>query len=414
MQRENPFYSLLILAVVLYFTPAVAKAQNQSQQSSAPDLLESVNLSIALVLAGEGQSVEKQGTGLVVQSSGVLLTAYHVIKGAHSVQVQLKNGETFDRVELIAVDERRDVAALRISGTSLPTLATASMADVHAGQEVYVISHASGLTWTASSGIISGVRMADEVPGAGRGYRLVQFTAPVSPGSSGGVVVDTRGRAIGIVVGTVSGGQNLNFAVPLESVIGLAHKSGGTAFASGAALQHTARQETAPPLPLTHPPARTAEVFPAEKPEIQPVRPDAPELSTPLQSRDPTQLLRTFRTIYIISRTVWLKLDLMQQALQRRPEPAAWGMAIVADPRVADVRLSVDRVLFTWTWTYELVHQNTGIVLASGKLGATAGGAAADKIAEAVVKRISEARGTPASAAPPNAAPPNASPPKKQ
>jgi hypothetical protein len=106
--------------------------------------------------------------------------------------------------------------------------------------------------------------------------------------------------------------------------------------------------------------------------------------------------MRDFRTMYIISRTVWLKLDLMQQALHRQTALRSWDVALVADPKVADVRLTVDRVLFTWTWTYEMVHQNTGIVLASGKLNATAGGAAADKIAEAVVQRIGESRGAPA------------------
>ena len=76
--------------------------------------------------------------------------------------------------------------------------------------------------------------MADEVPGAGSGYRLIQVTAPASPGSSGGVLVDERARALGIMTGSLSRGQNLNFAVPVDSVAGLATATGGTAFASGA------------------------------------------------------------------------------------------------------------------------------------------------------------------------------------
>ena len=156
------------------------------------------------------------------------------------------------------------------------------------------------------------------------------------------------------------------------------------------------------PLEPVPPLRRAVEPFtqPDAQPQILPINPAGSEPSRPIESRDPTQILRSFRTIYIISRTVWLSLDLMQEALQRKPELQAWGVAIVSDPRVADVRLTVNRVLFTWTWTYEMVHQNTGIVLGAGKFNATAGGGGASKIAE-VVQRISQARGMPAGVAAP-------------
>ncbi len=397
--HTEPCSRIRLLAIsLLWLSPIWSAAQTQPRTAAGVDLFERISPSVALILVGEGNKVQRQGTGLNVQPSGVLLTAYHVVKDAQAVQVQFKNGETFDRVELLAFDDRRDVAALRITGTGLPTLPVAALADARAGQEVYVVSNAGSLSWTASSGILSGVRTADEVPGAGHGYRLLQFTAPISPGSSGGVLTDAQGRALGIIVGTASGGQNLNFAVPIESVLGLAQASGGTLFAPGSQLQKASREPTPPPAAPVRAPKRTAEVFsdPAQGPEIQPINPGGAELSNPIESRDPIHLMRDFRTIYIISRTVWLKLDLMQQALQRQPALGAWGVALVADPKVADVRLTVDRVLFTWTWTYEMVHQNTGIVLASGKLNATAGGSAADHIAQVLVQRIAESRGMPA------------------
>lgn len=372
-----------------------------AQQTSLPALpgnqvVERVSPAVVLVLAGSGaQEISAIGSGLIVRSDGVILTTYHAVKGAHAVRVQLKNGELFDRVELVAVDERRDIAALRITATGLPTVPTVGLAEVQAGEQIYVLSHAKSLNWTASDGIVSAVRLADEVPGAGKGYRVVQFTAPVSPGASGGVLVDAKGRGLGIVVGTVSGGQNLNFAVPLESVLGLAQVSGGTPFANGTDLRPPTPEPMTPapePIPMR---PRGPEVFGGNAPAVQPVNPSGSELSRPIESRDPMQLLRTFRTIYIVSKTVWLKQDLMQQALNKEPALTAWGVAIVSDPQVADVRLSVDRVLFTWTWTYELVHQNTGIVLGTGKYNAIAGGAGADKIAQAIVSRIAEARGLP-------------------
>lgn len=85
---------------------------------------------------------------------------------------------------------------------------------------MFAVKNGAGLPWTASSGVISAVRSADEVPGAGSGYRLLQFTAPLSPGSSGGVLVDGQARALAIVVGFLSAGQNVNFAIPLDSIVG--------------------------------------------------------------------------------------------------------------------------------------------------------------------------------------------------
>jgi hypothetical protein len=391
-------------AFVFLLAPLLV-ARTQIPASAGAEAVQRITPSVALVLAGEGGSMQEVGIGLIVKSDGVLLTTYHSVQGASSVQVQLKNGEIFDRVELVAYDERRDVAALRISGTGLPAVPVAGLADVRAGQEVYVLSHAPGLTWTVSPGNISGIKMADEVPGAGQGYRLVQFTAPISPESSGGVLVDAQGRALGIAVGTLSGGQNLNFAVPLESVLGLAQVSGGTAFAPSVGPRPATQEVTAPLPEAAPPPRRGIEVFRAaeSEPEVPPINPSGSELSRAIDSHDPVQILRHFRTMFIISRTVWLKVDLMQEAMQKEPAFAAWGLAIVSDPRIADVRLTVDRVLFTWTWTYELVHQNSGIVLATGKMNAIAGGAATSKIADAVVAQISRARGAPGGVAPPEA-----------
>ncbi len=381
------------------------KGQTPSRTSQGAALVERVGPSLAVVRIEEEGGAQAQATGVIVGEDGVLLTAYHVVMQARAVQVQLTNGETFDQVDLLAYDTRRDVAALRISGTGLAAVAIAKLGEVRAGQEAYAILQAAGPTWIATAATLRNVSIANDVPGAGEGYRVLQFTAAVPPGPSGGVLVDAQGRALGIILGAVSAGQNTAFAVPLESVLGLARMSGRATVAPVTAPPPTT-QEAAPPAPLpeTAPPRRRAvEPFtqPDAQPEIVPINPSAPDLSQPIETRDPVQILRTFRTIFVASKTVWLHLDLMQTALQRKPELQAWGIAIVADPRVADVRLTVNRVLFTWTWTYEMVHQNTGIILATGKFDAPAGGGGASRIADDVVLRISQARGAPAGVAAP-------------
>ena len=147
---------------------------------STDQMVDKAYPSVALVLAGRapGQVASTLGAAVVVHSNGILLTAYHVVKDAYSLQVRFKTGEVFDQVQLLGVDTRRDIAAIRISAAALPVLPIAIAAQAKAGDPVAVVSHPSSLQWSASAGIVSAYRLADEVPGAGTGYRLIQFTAP--------------------------------------------------------------------------------------------------------------------------------------------------------------------------------------------------------------------------------------------
>ena len=126
----------------------------------------------------------------------------------------------------------------------------------------------------------------------------------------------------------------------------------------------------------------------------------ASQTVAPIQSHDPTQILRTFHTIYILSKTVYAKPEVIQSALQKEPAYAAWGLLMVTDPQVADLRLTIDRPLFTFTYTYELAHQNSGIILDTGRVKGASDGAVAPKIARLVMQRVATARGWPQGIAP--------------
>src|SRR5712691_10153346 len=226
----------------------IANAQATAPALSGDQVVERVSPCAVSILVGKGDGqVAGVASGVIIRSDGVILTANHVLKGMREVQVRLKSGEIYDQVELMGSDERRDVAALRISAAGLPVLPFGNSASAASGAVVFVVSNAVGLPWTASSGILSATRMADDVPGAGSGYRILQFTAPLSPGSSGGVLVDAEARILGIVVGSLSIGQNINFAVPIDSIAGLANVSGGTRFDSGGRLQSFGGKVTAFP-----------------------------------------------------------------------------------------------------------------------------------------------------------------------
>ena len=365
--------SAKMLAAAAFFaiTLSSAIAQTTAPTLSGDEVVDRVSPAVVLILvsSGDGQ-VSGIGSGLIVRSDGIVLTANHVVKGMREVQVRLKGGDVYDRVELIAADERRDIAALRIPATGLTALPTANSSEARPGAPVYVVSNGAGLPWTTSSGVLSAARVADEVPGAGSGYRLLQFTASLSPGSSGGVLVDAQARALGIVVGFITPGQNVNFAVPVDSVAGLAAASGGTPFASGARLQlPTASQAGGVPGPGTA--ARNLPAAPA------------PELPR----RDQMQI----RTVSVHSKTIYIRRERLQDDIHKTAMFPRLGLRFADYGQTADIAITVDRPAMTFDWTYTLVYQPKSLTLASGTVEGTDEFDAGPKLAAAIVEQLATA-----------------------
>jgi hypothetical protein len=323
-------------------------------------IFERTKAATLVVLAGDGAGrLRFIATGVIVADNGILLTAYHAVKGALEVQVRTANGEVFDRVLLTGFDERRDVAALKISAGGLPALNSGSTAKIAQGDPVYAITNENGLTWSATEGIVSAIRPADEIPGAGSGFRLVQYTAPVAAGSSGGALVDRTGALIGIIT---SGKGSAGFAVPIESVIGLPDSGVRVVLGSGANLQM---------------PAKAA---------------DSPASSASIAGTDPKQILKDARTIFIRSKTTFLTVDTLERALTREKEWPKLGLTLVKDQRVADLLIEVDRPLFTYIHTFVLIDKRTSILLGSGQATAFDGTIASNGLADDIVKIFSAAR----------------------
>jgi basic membrane lipoprotein Med (substrate-binding protein (PBP1-ABC) superfamily) len=124
----------------------------------------------------------------------------------------------------------------------------------------------------------------------------------------------------------------------------------------------------------------------------------AAEESARLARTNPKALLASARTMHIYSGTSFFESVQLQNALRKRTEFEAWQLMILDgttwDRRnVADLLIEVDRPLFTYTFTYQLTHPSTGIVLATGKVTAFDGNAAAPKLAKKIVEEIKKARG---------------------
>ena len=234
-REVHPMRLLVVceLAILLVASIFCLSAQNVTPAPlSADQILAKVSPSVVLVQAGRGDGrVAAFSSGLIVNAEGVVLTTHHAVEGMSEAQGRLGDGEIYDRVELIVSDERRDVAALRIPASGLPALPLSNLDKVQEGAPVYTVTNGAGLRWTVIPGTLVAVRMADQVPGAGNGYRLLQFKAPLPADSAGGILVDSQAQALGIVV-AFNPEKNVNFAVPVENVMGLAAFRGGTPFFS--------------------------------------------------------------------------------------------------------------------------------------------------------------------------------------
>jgi hypothetical protein len=345
------------IAVALMTFPL---AQN-APESPSKDIIARVTETTVLVLSGEGAGrLSSTSTGVIVRPNGVVLVAYHTIRDAKEVQVRLKTGDIYDQVVLIGTDERRDVAALKITASNLPTLPIGSGQDVMAGETVYVVSTSAGLPWSATKGILAASRLADEIPGAGQGYRVLQFTAPVSAESSGGPLVDAAGALIGLITKGVPSGPG--FAVPIDTIIGLADGTMNMPLGSGSALQMPSNRQT---------PASAA-----------------------VAAANPQDILRSARTIQIRSKSIYFSTESLEKELARQKEFGDLGLVLVQDPRVADLRITIDRPLFTYGFTYSVRDTRTSIVLEAGRVRADDGGEAAEKIATELVSKWAKVRRT--------------------
>lgn len=144
------------------------------------------------------------GSGFFIYS-GVLITNYHVIEGATNIQVITYNQKTYDVTKILAYDKTYDIAILRIDAVTEHL--TLNKGDIAAGEAVYALGSPRGLTGSLSNGIVASASRILE------GNEYIQITAPISPGNSGGPLINEYGEVIGINTFILLDSENLNFAL---------------------------------------------------------------------------------------------------------------------------------------------------------------------------------------------------------
>jgi len=162
-----------------------------------------------LVMSDANQQPLALGSGFVVED-GVIVTNNHVIEGAAGgVMKLLGHSERLQIDGILARDEVHDLALVKVSTAGAVPLSLADNPKLLVGDTVYAVGNPQGLEGTFSQGIVSGLRSIES-------DQLIQITAPISPGSSGGPVLNMDGAVIGVAVATYREGQNLNFAIPVS------------------------------------------------------------------------------------------------------------------------------------------------------------------------------------------------------
>jgi serine protease Do len=184
-------------------------------QDDLPALIKRIQPAVVTIIGyNTADKVMRLGSGFFVSESGRLITSRHVLQGVSRAEVKLPRGERYPLTTILAEDPKADL--LKLSVTIPGGTPFLKVADIRpqVGEHVLVVGSPLGLEQSVSEGLVSAIRTIKD-----RG-EFLQISAPISPGSSGGPVVNRQGQVIGVAAFQVRG-QNINFAVPGDRILAL-------------------------------------------------------------------------------------------------------------------------------------------------------------------------------------------------
>jgi Do/DeqQ family serine protease len=163
------------------------------------------------------QRVERgTGSGFIISANGEILTNAHVVEGADTVTVLLKDGRTFQG-KVMGADPVTDVAVVKIQANDLPTVTLGNSEQIKPGEWAIAIGNPLGLDNTVTQGIISATgRSSGQVGVPDKRIDFIQTDAAINPGNSGGPLLNQRGQVIGMNTAIIQGAQGLGFSIPIN------------------------------------------------------------------------------------------------------------------------------------------------------------------------------------------------------
>ncbi len=177
--------------------------------------------SFAIGEEGELQRGVGQGSGVVIDPRGVIVTNFHVVQGALEVEVKITDGKTFAG-EVIGGDQERDLAVIQVDADDLVAIELGESRLLRLGDEVIAIGFPLGLGGpTVTRGIVSAIDRTIEPEGGLRLEHILQTDAAINPGNSGGAMIDLNGHLVGINTAAAQAGsaENVGFAIPIDEAL---------------------------------------------------------------------------------------------------------------------------------------------------------------------------------------------------
>ncbi len=174
------------------------------------------SISVGKQIRGSEPEQVGAGSGVVIAPDGYILTNDHVVHNAKQLTVTLTNGATLGAT-LVGTDPSTDLAVIRADGANLPYAMLGNSASLHVGQLVIAIGNPFGFQSTVSTGVVSALGRSLRSQQGRLIESIVQHTAPLNPGNSGGPLVDSRGRIVGVNTAIIMMAQGIGFAIPSDT-----------------------------------------------------------------------------------------------------------------------------------------------------------------------------------------------------
>jgi S1-C subfamily serine protease len=184
--------------------------------TAVTSVVDRVGPAVVSISLRRGAGPQGSGSGVLFTPDGYVLTNAHVVRGARSLEVALTDGTTH-RASTVGHDVTTDLAVVRINETKLPFASLGDSSKLKVGQVAIAIGNPLGFSSTVSAGVISALGRTMRAQDGRRMDNIIQSDVALNPGNSGGPLVDSRGRVVGINTAMIFGAQGLSFSVPANT-----------------------------------------------------------------------------------------------------------------------------------------------------------------------------------------------------
>jgi putative serine protease PepD len=218
---------------LLYSSPTAA-ADTQTTSASArsitdvstPSKVYSGTKEAVTYIVADTSEGEATGSGFVISKDGLIVTNEHVVDGATQVQVKVGTSGQAQSATVVGADPSRDLALLKVDGHDLHTLSLGDSSSVGVGDATYAIGNPYGLDHTLTTGVVSALQRNLQAPDGSTISGAIQTDAALNPGNSGGPLLDSEGKVLGVNAqiqtgsadGAEGGNVGIGFAIPASTV----------------------------------------------------------------------------------------------------------------------------------------------------------------------------------------------------